>query len=80
MSQIKQLSFIIVLLFSLMHCNNSDNFYTTPINNWMEGNLNDISSYEPVEYRVIDNRDYVLTSGIQIGYYSNVLMYSFSKK
>ena len=45
----------IVLTIYLFGCNMNRNYYDMPIKKWLENNLNDISSYEPVEFIVIDS-------------------------
>jgi hypothetical protein len=48
--------FLGLFLFIVMisGCNSNSNYYKKPIKQWLNQNLNDRASYEPVEFKVLD--------------------------
>jgi hypothetical protein len=52
----------VFFIFNIMFygCSNSTNYCKKPINKWLNSNLNDMSSYEPVEFVRIDSNSYEL--------------------
>jgi len=52
----------LVIMFSMifiMSCSLKKNYYEKPVENWLNENLNDISSYEAVEFIVLDSSSLV---------------------
>lgn len=52
----KILSFL--FLITLLSCSSNKSYYEDPIETWLDKNLNDNSSYEPVEFVVIDSSNF----------------------
>jgi hypothetical protein len=51
----------IIMVYILIGCNKS-RYYEKPINDWMFNNLDDYSSYEPVQFTILtDIRDYLVS-------------------
>lgn len=53
---------LFILLITIVSCNSEINYYETPIENWLNKNLNDFSSYEPIEFSILMNDDDILKS------------------
>lgn len=48
------------MLFILaISCSETKTYYETPIESWLSKNLNDYSSYEPIEFSVLTNSNYL---------------------
>lgn len=52
---------LLLLLISTLafSCTSNNNYYKMPIKHWLDSNLNDISSYEPVEFIIIDSANLI---------------------
>ena len=50
---------LFLFLIIAFGCKSNRAYYETPIKTWFSNNLNDISSYEPVEFRVIDSSNFL---------------------
>jgi len=53
----KKVILISALLILIFGCSETMTYYETPINNWLSENLNDYSSYEPIDFTVLSNNN-----------------------
>lgn len=61
-----------MLILSFVSCSETKTYYETPIESWLSKNLNDYSSYEPLEFSVLTNR-LVLFNQINYSEIENVI-------
>ncbi len=54
MKKVIVISSLLILIFG---CSETMTYYETPINNWLSKNLNDYSSYEPIDFAVLSNNN-----------------------
>ena len=49
------LLWLIPLIFLFFGCSTNSNYYKKPIKKWLDQNLNDAKSYEPIEFVALDS-------------------------
>ena len=63
---------LLLILIVSFSCVSNKTYYEKPIKNWLDKNLNDISSYKSVEFIVLDSANFIVPSPKIEGEFSNL--------